>query len=66
MDSPTKQHESCCKALPVPGTSGTYYLDKDSTTRTVPPANRVLFAGPGTYQVFCMIHPFMHATVTVT
>jgi plastocyanin len=41
-------------------------LDKDSTTRTVPPANRVLFAGPGTYQVFCMIHPFMHATVTVT
>jgi plastocyanin len=41
-------------------------LDKDPTTRTVPPANSVLFAAPGTYQVFCMIHPFMHATVTVT
>ena len=41
-------------------------LDKDSTTRTVPPANAVQFAAPGTYQVFCMIHPFMHATVTVT
>jgi len=41
-------------------------LDKDSTTRTVPPANAVMFAAPGTYQVFCMIHPFMHATVTVT
>jgi plastocyanin len=26
----------------------------------------VLFAAPGAYQVFCMIHPFMHATVTVT
>jgi plastocyanin len=41
-------------------------LDLDSTTRTVPPSNRVTFAGPGTYQVFCLIHPFMHATVTVT
>jgi plastocyanin len=41
-------------------------LDLDSSTTTVPPANRVTFAGPGTYQVFCMIHPFMHATVTVT
>jgi plastocyanin len=40
-------------------------LDKDSTTRTVPPANRVTFAAPGVYQVYCMIHPFMHATVTV-
>jgi plastocyanin len=41
-------------------------LDRDSTTRTVPPSNAVTFAAPGTYQVFCMIHPFMHATVTVT
>jgi plastocyanin len=41
-------------------------LDLDSTTRTVPPSNAVTFAAPGTYQVFCMIHPFMHATVTVT
>jgi len=41
-------------------------LDLDPTTRTVPPSNAVNFAAPGTYQVFCMIHPFMHATVTVT
>jgi plastocyanin len=41
-------------------------LDLDSATPTVPAANAVTFAAPGTYQVFCMIHPFMHATVTVT
>ena len=40
-------------------------LDLDPAT-VVPPANAVNFAAPGTYQVFCMIHPFMHATVTVT
>jgi len=41
-------------------------LDLDPATPTVGTGNRVLFAGPGTYQVYCMIHPFMHATVTVT
>jgi len=41
-------------------------LDRDSTTRTVPAANAVRFSAPGVYQVYCMIHPFMHATVTVT
>jgi plastocyanin len=41
-------------------------LDLDPTTRTVPTANAVMFAAPGTYQMFCMIHPFMHATITVT
>jgi plastocyanin len=40
-------------------------LDEDSATPTLPPANAVRFAAPGAYQVFCMIHPFMHATVTV-
>jgi plastocyanin len=40
-------------------------LDQDSTTTSLPPANVVNFAAPGVYQVFCMIHPFMHATVTV-
>jgi plastocyanin len=25
----------------------------------------VTFAGPGVYQVYCMIHPFMHGTITV-
>src|SRR3954452_17603773 len=41
-------------------------LDRDRTTRTVPPSNAVRFSAPGVYQVYCMIHPFMHATVTVT
>jgi plastocyanin len=40
-------------------------LDQDPATTTVPPRNAVNFAAPGVYQVFCMIHPFMHATVTV-
>jgi plastocyanin len=41
-------------------------LDLDPSTPTVPTGNSVTFAAPGTYQVFCMIHPFMHGTVTVT
>jgi len=41
-------------------------LDEDRTSRTVPPSNAVRFSAPGVYQVYCMIHPFMHATVTVT
>jgi len=45
---------------------GSGALDEDSTTRTVPPSSAVNFAAAGTYQVFCLIHPFMHATVNVT
>jgi plastocyanin len=41
-------------------------LDSDASTPTVPQTNAVTFADPGTYQAYCMIHPFMHATVTVT
>jgi plastocyanin len=40
-------------------------LDEDSTT-PVPPNGSVTFAAPGTYAVYCLIHPFMKATVTVT
>jgi plastocyanin len=39
-------------------------IDLDPATPTVRPSNTVLFAGPGTYEVYCMIHPFMHATIT--
>ncbi|MEA2245933.1 MAG: hypothetical protein QOH46_462 [Solirubrobacteraceae bacterium] len=31
----------------------------------LPPANLVRFAAAGTYQYYCLIHPFMHATITV-
>jgi plastocyanin len=31
----------------------------------LPAANAVRFTAPGTYQFYCLIHPFMHATVTV-
>jgi plastocyanin len=31
----------------------------------VPGANTVRFSAPGTYEVYCLIHPFMHQTVTV-
>jgi plastocyanin len=40
-------------------------LDEDPATATVPPSSAVQFAGPGVYQVYCMIHPFMHGTITV-
>jgi plastocyanin len=32
----------------------------------LPPDNSVRFDGPGTYELYCLIHPFMHGTVTVT
>jgi plastocyanin len=31
----------------------------------LPPANSVRFAAPGTYQFYCLVHPFMHGTVVV-
>ncbi len=31
----------------------------------LPASNRVTFAAAGTYQFYCMIHPFMHGTVVV-
>jgi plastocyanin len=31
----------------------------------LPQQNRVTFAAAGTYELYCMIHPFMHATITV-
>jgi plastocyanin len=39
-------------------------LDVDKAT-PLPPSNSVTFAAPGTYNFYCMIHPFMHGTVVV-
>jgi plastocyanin len=43
-------------------------LDEDPATPAsfLPPSRQVTFAAPGTYQVFCLIHPFMHGTINVT
>jgi plastocyanin len=40
------------------------FMDQSSATPTLPNANSVTFAGPGTYTFYCLIHPFMKATVT--
>jgi plastocyanin len=39
-------------------------LDLDGAT-PLPPSNVVTFAAPGTYNFYCLIHPFMKGTVVV-
>ena len=39
-------------------------LDNSSAT-PLPPSNSVTFAAPGTYNFYCLVHPFMHGTVVV-
>lgn len=41
------------------------FMDASAATAQVPGFNTVTFAAPGTYEFYCMIHPFMHGTVTV-
>jgi plastocyanin len=39
---------------------------QDGSAATIlPNSSKVTFAAPGTYQFYCMIHPFMHGTITV-
>jgi plastocyanin len=39
----------------------------DNASASPPPSSAaVKFDAPGTYEFYCIIHPFMHATVTVT
>ncbi len=40
-------------------------MDVEKSTPQTPSFNTVKFTAPGTYQFFCMIHPFMHGTVVV-
>ena len=40
-------------------------MDSDSSTPLLPASGKVTFAAAGTYTFYCLIHPFMHATVTV-
>jgi plastocyanin len=40
-------------------------LDQSSRTPTLPSGTSATFDTPGTYQVYCLIHPFMHGTITV-
>jgi plastocyanin len=41
-------------------------LDSSSTTPALPSSNSVTFSTAGTYTFYCLIHPFMKGTVTVT
>ncbi len=47
------------------GFVSTGVLDQDKNTPN-PPANRITFTTPGTYNYICLIHPFMHGTVIVS
>jgi plastocyanin len=40
-------------------------LDNSASTPTLPASNSATFNTSGTYQVYCLIHPFMHGTITV-
>jgi plastocyanin len=40
-------------------------MDGSAATPQLPSNQSVKFSAPGTYQFYCMVHPFMHATVTV-
>jgi plastocyanin len=40
-------------------------LDRSSATQ-LPPSGQVTFNTPGTYDFYCMIHPFMHGQIKVT
>jgi plastocyanin len=42
------------------------FMDQSKDSTTVPNSNSVTFAAPGTYTFFCLIHPFMKATVNVS
>jgi plastocyanin len=39
-------------------------MDRSSAS-PLPPSNRVTFDTPGTYDFYCLIHPFMHGKVVV-
>jgi plastocyanin len=39
-------------------------MDQDANT-PLPASNSVTFGAPGTYDFYCLVHPFMKATVTV-
>jgi plastocyanin len=45
---------------------GSGFMDASSATPTLPASNAVMFAAPGTYTFYCLIHPFMKATVTAS
>ena len=40
-------------------------MDGSAATPQLPSGQSVTFSAPGTYQFYCMVHPFMHATVNV-
>jgi len=64
---PSEQPPSTATLSPVLHGNGfwnTGVMDQDANT-PLPPANSVTFGTPGTYDFYCLVHPFMKATVTV-
>jgi len=47
------------------GFANTGVLDRDPSTKTIPPSGKLKFSTPGTYHYVCLIHPFMHGTIFV-
>ena len=47
------------------GYANTGVLDRDPSTKQIPPSNTIDFTTPGTYHYQCLIHPFMHGTIVV-
>jgi hypothetical protein len=44
---------------------GTGFMDASAAT-PLPPSGQVKVDAPGTYNFYCLIHPFMHLTVTAS
>jgi plastocyanin len=67
---PSDQAEPASETLTAHGdgfwSSGVLAPASRSPSPVIPQSRKVTFDQPGTYQVYCMVHPQMHGTVIVT
>lgn len=64
-DTPGETAASLTPTLHGNGFWNSGALDRDENS-PVPSSNKVTFAAAGSYTFYCLVHPFMKATVTVT